>query len=167
MRNGFPGFPLIKLILGAILMLILGLLCLTLLVWMFYQGVSDRSWVKWLLFIFLAIPVVGGLGGLILLTGILMLRDTIGDLRAGASKMAGTVTSKQEVVENEGYETENTYHAIWVQGRAFRVSVNIYLWVKEGDQVVVSHWPRSETVIRVDKGLPEPVESPSDTFAGQ
>ena len=45
----------------------------------------------------------------------------------------------------------STYRYIDVVSHKFKVSQAIHNWLSEGDEVVVSYWPRSELVKRVDK----------------
>lgn len=63
------------------------------------------------------------------------------DLRFGQTETIGRVSTK--IVEKGFF--------IWVAEQEFNVSREIFNYVSEDDGVVVSHWPRSKVVSRVDK----------------
>ena len=69
------------------------------------------------------------------------------DLIAGSVELVGTVTEMSVTGD------EDTYFWLHVQGRAFRVTMDIYNWVSEGEEVAVKFWPRTKIVDTVRKLL--------------
>ena len=71
---------------------------------------------------------------------------TVLDLIGGKVELAGTVSSMREVPLEEG-----TNYYIQVEGRGFKVNEDIYYWVSESEEVVVTIGKHTETVVKVRK----------------
>ena len=75
--------------------------------------------------------------------------DILGLIESGinTTQLAGTVSSKRKVANEEG--SPNYY--IQVRERAFNIKDDIYYWVSEGEEVVVTFWPHTNIVTAVRK----------------
>ena len=117
------------------------------------------------------VSILGLLGGLLILGGLAILWFFVTtswlDLLNKRIAVAGRIYRKWTVTTpsyssqviassalRPGYRTVpstiSTYH-IAIQEQEFEVSERIYNWLAEGDDVLVSYWPRSKVVSRVDK----------------
>ncbi len=76
--------------------------------------------------------------------------EMVRDLIAGSVELVGTVTGTSAAVVDEC-----AIYSLYVQGRAFSVTMDIYNWVSEGEEVAVKFWPRTKIVDTVRK-LPIP-----------
>lgn len=109
--------------------------------------------VSWFSVLFSVFFVGFGLGMLFMCT------EYLRDIKDGNVELAGSVIRKwvkEEGWSNQGASGVNRYHQILVQGssseaRVFGISKGIHDWLYEGDEVVVTFWPRTETVVRIDK----------------
>ncbi len=146
MRNGLPE---ITVFLMPIMAVCVGLLFMFIPVGGYLQDFSSE-WEEWALLI-IGGTISWGIGGIALLVGIDVMISAIADMVAETPRLVGTVSSKKKVVERDYEGDESKYHTIWVDGRDFRVSEDIYRWVKRGEEVAVSYWLRSERMVRVDK----------------
>ena len=142
MKNGNPE---LALFLDPISAIGVGLLCIGIPVGALFLGFP---W--W--FIWIILFPAWGYGTFSLLVGIASVVERIIALSTGTVQRAGTVTKKEVVAEHD-----SEFRTVWVQDRAFRVSKNIYDWVHQDQEVVVSYWPESsltnlpEIVGRLDK----------------
>ena len=117
------------------------------------------------------VSILGLLGGLLILGGLAILwffaTTAWLDLLTKRIEVAGRVYRKWTVTTpsyssqviassalRPGYRTVpstiSTYH-IAILEQEFEVSERIYNWLAEGDGVLVSYWPRSKVVSRIDK----------------
>ena len=118
------------------------------------------------------VSVLGLLGGILSLGGLAILwfyaTTAWLDLSSKRIRVAGRIYKKWTVtipsfssqvisssaLSRPGYRTVpstiSTYH-IAILEQELEVSEKIYNWLSEGDSVVVSYWPRSRVVSRVDK----------------
>ncbi|MCZ6891581.1 MAG: hypothetical protein O7F09_03600 [Chloroflexi bacterium] len=117
------------------------------------------------------VSILGLLGGLLTLGGLAILWFFAAtawlDLLSKRIEVAGRVYRKWTVTTpsyssqiiassalRPGYRTVpstiSTYH-IAILDQELEVSERIYNWLSEGEDVVVSYWPRSKVVSRVDK----------------
>lgn len=143
MRN---GMPLLKLLFPWAFNLFVGLGFLA-------GGGATLLYEPLLSIIFFSIGAISALIGL--LGGLSQMRDLLN----GRTKIVGFVTAKSVIEKvTDGLGTIE-HPIIRVDGAPFDVSHNIYNWVEEGDEVVVTFWRRVEGVVRVVKtghrSLPE------------
>tara|TARA_Y100000034_G_C6628101_1_gene274064 strand:+ start:145 stop:525 length:381 start_codon:yes stop_codon:yes gene_type:complete len=97
----------------------------------------------------LLLPV--GVGLLIILVAMHLGADSaLHLLGKPPNTVEGAVAKKTQGTLDHDVGSE-TIRSISVNGRAFEVSEAIFEWVSEGDEVVVSFWPRSKKVTRVDE----------------
>ena len=75
--------------------------------------------------------------------------DILGLIESGiyTTQLAGTVSSKRVEPQKEG----NDHYYIQVQGREFFVDDNIFFWVSEGEEVMVTFGKHLKTVVEVRK----------------
>ena len=104
--------------------------------------------------------------------------DVKADRRSGTAELSGTVSERHEqTTESYGEygSASTTSHYIRVRNRKFGISQALYHWIGRGDEVVVSFYPRTQTLVevtRTKRGPPEPVkevpaQDPADTVTGK
>jgi len=71
------------------------------------------------------------------------------DVFSGRTKISGHVSRKWVRTSHNMYTTRQ--HWIKVNGKSFEVFGKVHEQIREGDEVTISYWPRSETVASVER----------------
>jgi hypothetical protein len=77
-------------------------------------------------------------------------RDAVG----GRASVSGSVSRKwvdKTTLYHRGIRDTSKDYSIGVKRHDFKVSRRIYLWLSQGDEVVVHYWLRTETVSKVER----------------
>jgi len=104
--------------------------------------------------LYLFIKLSGGIFFGVLWFLIPKVRRHLWDLFSGPTQHMGRVdrvwTTTKGVPAEAGGGRISIYH-ISVAGREFYVSRELHDWLSDGDEAVVTYWPRTQYVKRVDK----------------
>ena len=140
----------------AVLLIFIALMFVMLSGWLIVQlgsGEYPRGWF-WVGALIALVVGGGGLIGLVMLPSVI--KDTVRDLRDGSIDLAFRVRRKWLKEVPVYSEFANRAELYFVQAeeassalREFQVTANIYNEVREGDEIVVSYYPRRQTIARV------------------
>ena len=82
------------------------------------------------------------------------------DVFSASSQLVAAVTKVGTYEASSTFGRSDTHCVITVAEQEFEVRKKIYAWLVEGEEVVVSYWPHTKTVSRMDKaGAQEPLSN--------
>ena len=95
--------------------------------------------------------ILGGFGVVVLIGGAKANSDARDDQASGATELRGRVTGTRHWEGELHEQGVDHFYSMTVAGHEFHVSEDLYTWAQQGDEVVVTYYPRTKSVVEVTR----------------